>query len=196
MAGTQLLKKAGLILSVLSGLAAPVSFAGAQESEQAFFAGKTVRFVVGYGPGGGYDAYARMLAPYLSKNLGATVIVENRPGAGGLVALNGISVAPPDGLTMMIVNGTGAAFAQLTDQQGARFDLAKLGYLATLTAPPSGWIVGPHFQVKTVAEAHQGRQEVAVGRERPGRQHVRRRSLHLRGAQARLPDRARIQGQQ
>ena len=153
MAGTQLLKKAGLILSVLSGLAAPVSFAGAQESEQAFFAGKTVRFVVGYGPGGGYDAYARMLAPYLSKYLGATVIVENRPGAGGLVALNGISVAPPDGLAMMIVNGTGAAFAQLTDQQGARFDLAKLGYLATLTAPPSGWIVGPHFQVKTVAEA-------------------------------------------
>ena len=153
MAGTQLLKKAGLIMSVLSGLAAPVSFAGAQESEQAFFAGKTVRFVVGYGPGGGYDAYARMLAPYLSKYLGATVIVENRPGAGGLVALNGISVAPPDGLAMMIVNGTGAAFAQLTDQQGARFDLAKLGYLATLTAPPSGWIVGPHFQVKTVAEA-------------------------------------------
>ena len=94
-----------------------------------------------------------MLAPYLSKNLGATVIVENRPGAGGLVALNGVYIAPADGLTMMIVNGTGAAFAQLTDQQGARFDLGKLGYLATLTAPPSGWIVGPHFQVKTVSEA-------------------------------------------
>ena len=121
-------------------------------SEQAFFAGKTVRFVVGFGPGGGYDAYARMLAPYLSKNLGATVIVENRPGAGGLLALNGVSAAPPEGLTMMIVNGTGAAFAQLTDQQGARFDLGKLGYLATLTAPPSGWVVGPHFRVKTVAE--------------------------------------------
>ena len=113
-----------LVLFMLA-LAAPVSPVAAQDSEQAFFSGKTVRFVVGYGPGGGYDAYARMLAPYLSKNLGATVIVENRPGAGGLVALNGVSVAPPDGLAMMIVNGTGAAYAQLTDLQGARYDLAK-----------------------------------------------------------------------
>src|SRR3954454_22293588 len=127
--------------------------ATAQDSEHAYFAGKTVRLVVGFGPGGGYDLYARMLAPYLSKTLNATVLVENRPGAGGLLALNGIYVSPPDGLTLMIVNGTGAAFAQLTDQQGERFDLSKLGYLATLTAPPSGWIVSQHCGGKTVAEA-------------------------------------------
>src|SRR6266545_7841657 len=89
---------------VAFALAAHAITAAAQESEQAFFAGKTVRLVVGFGPGGGYDSYARMLAPYLSKNLGATVIVENRPGAGGLVALSGVYMAPPDGLTMMIVN--------------------------------------------------------------------------------------------
>jgi tripartite-type tricarboxylate transporter receptor subunit TctC len=41
-----------------------------------------------------------MLASYLSKNLGATVIVENRPGAGGLVALSGVYMAPSDGLTI------------------------------------------------------------------------------------------------
>jgi tripartite-type tricarboxylate transporter receptor subunit TctC len=140
-------------LGVLLALAASTSPLAAQDSEQAFFAGKTLRLVVGFGPGGGYDSYARMLAPYLSKNLNATVIVENRPGAGGLVALNGVYVAPPDGLTMMIVNGTGAAFSQLTDQQGARYDLGKIGYLATLSAPPSVWTVGPHFGVKTVAEA-------------------------------------------
>ena len=153
MAGVTVLRTCGFALASLLGLAISASFATAQNSEQAFFSGKTVRFVVGYGPGGGYDAYARMLAPYLSKNLGATVIVENRPGAGGLVALNGVYAAPGDGLTMMIVNGTGAAFSQLTDAQGARYDLGKLGYLATLTAPPSGWIVGPHFQAKTVADA-------------------------------------------
>src|SRR3954469_839578 len=113
-------RKKGLALAFTLGLATLASSAVAQDSEQAFFAGKTVRFVVGFGPGGGYDAYARMLAPYLSKNLGATVIVENRPGAGGLVALNGVYMAPPDGLTIMIVNGTGAAFSQLTDEKGAR----------------------------------------------------------------------------
>src|ERR1700754_3348201 len=123
MAIVETLKRCGLVLAVTVGLAAPVSSAVAQESEQAFFTGKTVRFVVGFGPGGGYDAYARMLAPYLSKTLGTTVIVENRPGAGGLLALNGVYIAPPDGLTMMIVNGTAAVYSQLTDLQGARYDL-------------------------------------------------------------------------
>ena len=140
-------------LEIAVALALSTLTATAQDSEHAFFAGKTVRLVVGFGPGGGYDAYARMLAPYLSKNLGATVIVENRPGAGGLVALSGVYMAPSDGLTMMIVNGTGAAFSQLTDQPGARFDLGRVGYVATLSAPPSLWTVGPHFGVKTIAEA-------------------------------------------
>jgi tripartite-type tricarboxylate transporter receptor subunit TctC len=138
---------------VASALAAHAITAAAQEPEQAFFAGKTVRLVVGFGPGGGYDSYARMLAPYLSRTLNATVIVENRPGAGGLVALNGVSMAPADGLTIMIVNGTGAAYSQLTDQQGARYDLAKLGYVATLSAPPSLWTVGTHVGTNTLAEA-------------------------------------------
>jgi tripartite-type tricarboxylate transporter receptor subunit TctC len=147
------LKKVGLGLVVTLALAALASPAKAQDTEQAFFSGKTVRFVVGFGPGGGYDSYARMLAPYLSRTLGATVIVENRPGAGGLVALNGVYIAPPDGLTIMIVNGTGAVYSQLTDQQGARYDLSKFGYLATLSAPPSLWTVGPHIKEKTIAQA-------------------------------------------
>src|SRR5882672_11541969 len=138
---------------VAFALATHAITAAAQESEPAFFAGKTVRLVVGFGPGGGYDSYARMLAPYLSRTLNATVIVENRPGAGGLVALNGVYVAPADGLTIMIVNGTGAAYSQLTDQQGARYDLAKLGYIATLSAPPSLWTVGTHVGTKTITDA-------------------------------------------
>jgi len=140
-------------LCIALALAMSALPASAQDSEQAYFSGKTVRFVVGFGAGGGYDAYARMLAPYLSKNLGATVIVENRPGAGGMLALNGVYVAPPDGLTMMIVGGTGAAFSQLSDQPGARYDLAKVGYLATLSAPPSLWIAGPHIKARTISEA-------------------------------------------
>jgi tripartite-type tricarboxylate transporter receptor subunit TctC len=141
---------AACIAIVLATTAMP---AAAEESEQAFFAGKTVRLVVGFGPGGGYDSYARMLAPYLSRTLNASVIVENRPGAGGLVALNGVYMAPADGLTVMIVNGTGAAYSQLTDQQGARYDLGKLGYIATLSAPPSLWTVGMHVGTKTIMEA-------------------------------------------
>lgn len=127
--------------------------ARAQDAERAFFSGKTVRLVVGYGPGGGYDAYARMIAPYLSRALGGSVVVENQPGAGGLVALNRIATAPPDGLTMMIVNGSGAALAQLTEQAGVRFDLGRFGYLGTVSASPWIWLVGPNSAIRTPQDA-------------------------------------------
>jgi tripartite-type tricarboxylate transporter receptor subunit TctC len=137
----------------LAFAAAAPPVARAQDSERAFFSGKTVRMVVGYGPGGGYDAYARMIAPYLSRALGATVVVENQPGAGGLVALNRVATAPSDGLTMMIVNGTGAALSQLTEQPGVRFDLAQLGYLGTVSASPWMWLVGPASPIHTPQDA-------------------------------------------
>jgi len=132
---------------------AAASAASAQEAEKAFFAGKTVRMVVGSATGGGYDAYSRLIAPYLAKVLGATVIVENQPGAGGLIALNRLYTTAPDGLAISLSNGTSAAFAQLTEQQGARFDLGKFGYLATVGSPPGLWLVGPDSPIKTVDDA-------------------------------------------
>jgi tripartite-type tricarboxylate transporter receptor subunit TctC len=102
-----------------------VSPGQAQETEKAFYAGKTVRMIVGSGVGGGYDVFSRVIAPHLAKTLGTTVIVENVPGAGGLVALNRLYLAPPDGLQISLTNGTMAAFAQLLGDQAARYDLAK-----------------------------------------------------------------------
>ena len=123
----------------------------ADEAERAFYQGKTVRMIVGSGTGGGYDIFSRLIAPYLAKTLGTTVIVENQPGAGGLVALNRLYNAPPDGLQLSLSNGTSASFAQITEQQGARFDLAKFSYLATVGAPPGLWLVGPNSPVKEVS---------------------------------------------
>lgn len=125
----------------------------AQESEKAFYAGKTVRMVVGSGVGGGYDVFSRLIAPYLSKTLGTTVIVENQPGAGGLVALNKLYVAPPDGLQISLSQGTMAAIAQLSGDQAARFDLAKFSYLATVGAPPGLWLVPPESPIREVQQA-------------------------------------------
>ena len=148
---SRLLARARVVLAVSAlALVAP---AGAQESEEAFYKGKTARIVVGYGPGGGYDVYARMIAPNLSKVLGATVIVENQPGAGGLTALNRVYASPPDGLVMMIVNGAGAALAQLVEQPGARYDLGKMGHLGTVSASPWMWLVGPNSLIDTPQKA-------------------------------------------
>ena len=119
----------------------------------AFYNGKTVRMVVGSGVGGGYDVFSRLIAPYLAKTLGTTVVVENVPGAGGLVALNKLYIAPGDGLQISLVQGTMATIAQLTGDQAARFDLAKFTYLATVGAPPGLWLVGPDSPIREVQQA-------------------------------------------
>lgn len=140
-----------ILLATSICLAALLSNANAED--KAYYQGKTVRMLVGSGPGGGYDVFSRMIAPYLARVLGTTVVVENQPGAGGLTALNRLYAAPPDGYLLSLSNGTGAAFAQITDQKGVRFDLAKFSYLATVGAPPALWMVAPESPIKTVEQA-------------------------------------------
>jgi tripartite-type tricarboxylate transporter receptor subunit TctC len=117
------------------------------------FAGKTIRFMVGFGAGGGYDAYSRMLAPYFERELGAQVVVENLPGAGGMKVLNRVAVAPPEALVMTIVNGTGAGLQQVVGLKGMRFDLVKFGYLGVLDSPRWIWLVSPNSDINTPQDA-------------------------------------------
>ena len=61
---------------------------GAQAQDAAsFYKGKVITLLVGFNPGGGYDTYARLLAPFLEQRTGATVVVKNVPGGGSLVAM-------------------------------------------------------------------------------------------------------------
>ncbi len=142
-----------VLLSLVALWVVPVPPASAQDSERAFYAGKTVRMIVGSGVGGGYDIFSRLIAPYLAKTLGTTVVVENVPGAGGLLALNKLYIAPPDGLQISLSQGTMAAIAQLTGDHAARFDLARFTYLATVGAPPGLWLVGPDSPIREVRQA-------------------------------------------
>jgi tripartite-type tricarboxylate transporter receptor subunit TctC len=118
-----------------------------------FYRGKTVHFIVGVGVGGGFDAYARMIAPYLSKELGATVIVENQLGAGGLVALNRLYVTQPDGLRLMIVNGTPATLGQLMERENLRYDMMKFDHLGIIAAYPWIWLAGNKSGINSVEDA-------------------------------------------
>src|SRR5262245_27950242 len=86
---------------VLGGLSLAACSPGGQQSAENFYAGQTVNIVVGYGAGGGYDAFARLVGVHLGKHIpgNPTVIVQNRPGAGSLTAANYIAkVGPQDGL--------------------------------------------------------------------------------------------------
>ena len=70
-----------------------------------FYKGKTVQLLVGYGPGGGYDIYARVLARHIGKYLpgNPNVVIQNMPGAGSLRAANYLyAVAPKDGIEVAL----------------------------------------------------------------------------------------------
>ncbi|MGI9412855.1 MAG: Bug family tripartite tricarboxylate transporter substrate binding protein [Hyphomicrobiales bacterium] len=102
----------------------------AAETPAQFYEGKTLTVVVGVAAGGGYDAYARFLAPHLEAVTGATVVVVNQPGASGILALNRLMGQAPDGLTLMFANGSTSALAQFLRQEGVRYDLSKMAWIA------------------------------------------------------------------
>lgn len=111
---------------MISGLSPYTSTAAEEDS---YFKGKTITYVVGSKPGGGYDRYARLIAPYLEKYLpGSQVVVVNRPAGSGIVALNELFGAAPDGLTIMSMN-SGFLLSQIAQLDGIKFDLAELDWI-------------------------------------------------------------------
>jgi tripartite-type tricarboxylate transporter receptor subunit TctC len=96
-----------------------------------FYEGKTIRIIVGTSPGGGYDTYTRLIARHLSNHIPGkpAIIVDNMPGAGGLVSANHLfKVAKPDGLTIGHFVG-GQFLQQLLGKPGIEFDALKFEYV-------------------------------------------------------------------
>jgi tripartite-type tricarboxylate transporter receptor subunit TctC len=97
-----------------------------------FYHGKTVRIIVGFSAGGGYDQYSRMIARHLSKYIPGNpgVIVENMAGAGSILAANHtFNVAPKDGTVIGNISGP-IILEQLFGTPAVQFDMAKFRYLA------------------------------------------------------------------
>jgi tripartite-type tricarboxylate transporter receptor subunit TctC len=154
------LAKAALVAcAVLILQAAPAT----AQSVADFYKGKTINIIVGFGPGGGYDLYPRVLARHFSRHIpgNPNVVVQNMDGAGSVRAANYVyAVAPKDGTVIAAVNQN-APMYQLLGGAGAQYDAEKLQWIGSM-ANSNGVIYAWRASgIKTIEDAKQ--QEVPLG---------------------------------
>jgi tripartite-type tricarboxylate transporter receptor subunit TctC len=138
-------KRCALPLGILTALAVTPALAQAPS-----LAGKNVTMVIGFGPGGGYDLWGRVVARHIGKHLpgNPSVVPQNMPGAGSYNAANHIyNIAPKDGTVMGII-ARDAALGPITGATGARFDPTKLTWLGTPTTETNVCIASNTDKVK------------------------------------------------
>jgi tripartite-type tricarboxylate transporter receptor subunit TctC len=119
----------GLVLAICVQTAAL-----ADDAVESFYRGKVITLIVGNGPGGGYDFLGRLVARHLSKYIpgNPTIIVQNMPGAGTLVAANYIyNVAPRDGTQFGLIARNMPLLGLLGDDPNVRFDPRKFTWLGS-----------------------------------------------------------------
>ena len=149
-----------LAIAVLAAL----SLGGFPESVQAQsdpYPNKTIRLLVGLAPGGATDIQARLFSQKLSEDLGRPLVVENRPGAGELIAIQAVMSAAADGYTLMAATPSltiGAAFLDKPPYDPIR-DFAPI---SQVTKAPYLVVVNPSFPAKNMAEM------IAFARTKPG----------------------------
>jgi tripartite-type tricarboxylate transporter receptor subunit TctC len=123
---------------------------------------RPVRLIVPSTPGGGTDASARLIAPGLSNLLGQQVLVENRPGAAGLIGIEAVAGAAPDGHSLLVANSAMTIIPSM--QKGARADLVRsLLPITQLASNPQVLVAHPSLPAPTLERL------IAFAKEQPGK---------------------------
>ena len=132
------------ILALCTTFAAPVS-------AQGDYPGKVIRMIVGFAAGGGNDIFARLIAQKLSERTGWTVIIENKPGAGGRLAADYAAKEAPDGYTVLVGASGAMAIGPIIYKTG--YDTLKSFEPVTMIADfPLILVVHPDHPARTVKE--------------------------------------------
>lgn len=144
------------------GAAAAMTLAAPAIGRAQSFPSRPVRIVVPYAPGGGADTVARIIQPALQEALGQGVIVENRPGAGGMIGDEVVAKAAPDGHTLLMGAFAHAVNPSLHAKMAYRTpdDFAPISLLVVV---PELLVAAQNFPPKNVAEL------VALAKAQPGK---------------------------
>ncbi|MDP2332088.1 MAG: tripartite tricarboxylate transporter substrate binding protein [Reyranella sp.] len=145
-------------------LAAPLVLAAMPSRAQQWVPKQPIKILVGYAPGGTADITARLAADTISRQHGYTVIVDNKTGAGGFIALKQVAQSPPDGYTVGIGIMGQIAVGAVVPGSNIPLDLDKeLVPIANLVGVPMALIVRPNAPFKTIPEL------VAYAKANPGK---------------------------
>jgi tripartite-type tricarboxylate transporter receptor subunit TctC len=134
------------------------------------YEGKTIRIIVGFSPGGGFDTYARVIARHMGKHIPGhpTIIVDNMTGAGGLILVNHLySVAKPDGLTIGHFIGN-LLLNQVLGMEGAEFDARKFKYIGAAGQNSAVLIFSKKSGITSIEKLRASKAPVKMGGVAPG----------------------------
>jgi tripartite-type tricarboxylate transporter receptor subunit TctC len=142
-------------LAVILGVMGVACWHSNASAEDLPFKHKQVRLIIGYAAGGGYDQYGRLVARYLGKYLPGhpDILPQNMPGAGSIVAANAIyNTVPKDGSVIGLIARDAVTQPLTTENTGAKFDAAKMGWLGTPTAENFVCITSSKSKVKAFSD--------------------------------------------
>ena len=127
----------------------------AEAQEDPYFKDKTIRVIVGSAPGGGYDAYARLVSDHMRRHIPGNpqIVVQNMPGAGSLVAMNHLfAVAPKDGTVLGAINAAMTTQPLLFPDR-TKFDPRKMNWIGSTLREFHIGLVRAASPVKTIEDA-------------------------------------------
>ena len=152
---------AGRLCSCITALAIATVACGPGSAVGQSYPSKPIRLLVAYPPGGSTDINARVLAPKLGDSLGQQVVVDNRPGASGMIATTILAKSAPDGHTLMMVDTAHSANPAL--YRTMPYDTLKdFSAISLVTRIPMVLVVHPSLPANSVKDL------VALAKSRPG----------------------------
>lgn len=136
-------------LSVTATMLAATSFSHVHAQT---FPDRPIKLLVGYAPGGPVDSTARIFARYFSEAMKTTIVVENKPGAGAVIAADATAKATPDGYTLNFVASPAITISPIVQKTKAFDPRTDFSYIGSVVHYANVLVVGPALPVNNVKE--------------------------------------------